>query len=441
MKILITILVVAVATIIRWQQWNALQQLQAEELALTSKASDPASIGNPGGAAHTAATLKSRADKMDAARTLAKELITLFKEGWKPPSEGFHILGNRVDTVAARMDQLDNLQLRILIEQLRNDPEIDDNHRKDAIRTAAISLSDFDPAAAMTILSGIDILRGDPPNEGYDYVIGKLASVDPLAALAWMRENKSKVNKYEGGRAFVIGLADKDQKLAFQSLLEFQAYELHGDGEYEGNPNFSVAEQIARTARTLEDRAAMLGNLRELADNAGEDPDHVVGYTCEHALYAMAEGVATYGCTRATAWLDSLDLRPGECAQLMRGLRTSEAATKGDVGKWCEWMGGKLLKDEFDPTFSSWIDAWMNEDLQAVEKWLTQAAEGPAKRMTVSNFASMMASRDPAKAARWAETLPVGATTDSLLHGIHEFWEKTDPTAAAAFATKHGIAP
>ena len=374
MKTTITILIVAVATIIGWQQRNALNQLHAEELVLISTSTDPAFIGNPGGATHTAATLKTRADTNDEARTAAKNLIVWLKEGWKPLSVGFHILDNRADTVTARMNQLDSLQLRVLIEQLRNDPDIDDTHRNGAIRTAAICLSDLDPTAAMTILSGMDGMDGPPgdlTNKGYDYVIGKWASTDPLAALAWMRENRTKVNKYQGGRAFVIGLAAKDPKLAFQSLIEFEAYDLHGDGEYEGRPDFSAAEKIARTARTLEDRTVMLGILRELADHAGDDPDYAVGYTCEHALHVMAEGLATYESARTITWLKSLEIRPTEAAELLQALRNSKVTATGGAGKW------------------------QQENQQAVEKWLTENVDGPAKRPD----AAASTTTDPARQA------------------------------------------
>jgi hypothetical protein len=229
----------------------------------------------------------------------------------------------------------------------------------------------------------------------FDHVIGKWASTDPLAALAWMRANAAQSKTYQESRSFVIGLAARDPKLAFQSLVEFKAYELHGDGEFEGAPNFNVAKQIARTARTLGEGSNMLGILRELADNAGDDPDHVIKYTIDTALSAMAEGIATNGYAHTSAWLDSLDLRPGEAARLMGGLQIAEAKAKGEAGQWFEWMGEHLSPKEFELPAVQRIYEWVAEDPQAVEKWLAQAPDGPAKRTAESASAATAAARPP----------------------------------------------
>jgi len=149
-----------------------------------------------------------------------------------------------------------------------------------------------------------------------------------------------------------------------------------------------VAAQIARTARTLQDRTAMLGILRELADSPGDDPDNVKGLIVENALRVMAEGLSTYGYARASTWLESLDLRPGEASKLMTGLRISEAKAKGEVGKWFQWMGEHLSPEDFESNATQRILEWVREDPQAVEKWLAQAADGPAKRTAAAAYAS-----------------------------------------------------
>jgi hypothetical protein len=159
----------------------------------------------------------------------------------------------------------------------------------------------------------------------------------------------------------------------------------------------------------------MLGILRELADNAGADPDHVIQHTMGKAFYAMAEGLATYGYARASAWLESLDLRPGETAQLMSGLRIAEAKTMGEAAKWFEWMGGHLSPKEFESIAVQRIHEWVTEDPQAVEKWLAQAADGPAKRMAASAYADTIAARQAApeqRPERTPENFPVAAAVD-----------------------------
>jgi hypothetical protein len=374
MKITITIttLILAVAATLGWRQWNALQQLRAVEHALASKAANPTTVTKPGSDSHAPGTRMSRTEREAEARTTAAKLIASLNEAGKQiPGDPYQEMEKRVKIVLAQMDQMNGVQLRVMIEDFRTSTDMEDPWflRKEAIGVAIDALADTDPASAMALLTDKGGQLNDLMFEGYDRVIGKWASTDPLAALAWVRENRAKINKHEGLRAFVIGLAAKDPKLAMQSLVEFGTYEIHGDGEYEGNPNFSVAQQIARTARTLEDRTAMLGILRELADSPGDDPDNIKGLIVENALHAMAEGLSTYDSARTTAWLESLDLRPGEAAHLMRVLPNSEINATGEAGKW------------------------QRENQQAVEKWLTQAADGPARRTAASTSATNAASR------------------------------------------------
>lgn len=389
----ITMLVIVASVTLGWHQRIALNQLHDVEQAMLAKATSLTAGAKSVGDSPTPGTRKSRPDREAEARSTAGDLIATLKEARKPvQDEPYRNLEKRVETVLDQTYQMNGSQLQALLEKLRNDPDMKPFPRLAAIRSAIMSLSDTDPAAAMAVLTEMAGQLGDSSTT-FEHVIGKWASTDPLAALAWMRGNAATGEKSHDPRAFVIGLAAKDPKLAFQSLVEFKAYALVGDGEFEGAPDFNVAKQIARTARTLDERTAMLGILRELAANAGDDPDHVIRYTIDKAFYAMAEGLATYGYARASAWLESLDLRPGETAQLMRGLRIAEAKTKGEAAKWFEWMGGHLSPEEFKSTAIQRIHEWVTEDPQAVEKWLAQAPDGPAKRMAASAYADTIAAR------------------------------------------------
>jgi hypothetical protein len=79
-------------------------------------------------------------------------------------------------------------QLQALLEKHRNDPDMKPFPRLAAIRSAIMSLSDTDPAAAMAVLTEMAGQLGDSSTT-FEHVIGKWASTDPLAALAWMRGN------------------------------------------------------------------------------------------------------------------------------------------------------------------------------------------------------------------------------------------------------------
>ncbi|MCX6878209.1 MAG: hypothetical protein NTW21_31015 [Verrucomicrobia bacterium] len=388
-SVTVTILVLVASATFGWHQRIALNHLHDMEQALLANATNLTAGAKSGGAAGTPDTRMSRANRETEARTTAARLIAALKEvGIQAPGEEYQVVEKRIEKVLDQMYHMNGLQLRVMIEEFRNCPHLEDNWwRNQSIGAAIDALADTDPKSAMAVLTDMAGQLGDS-SDRFDHVIGKWASTDPLAALAWMRGEK-----IQGSRAFVIGLAAKDPKLAFQSLVEFKAYTLHGSSrEFEGGLDFDAAKQIARTARTLEERSNMLGILRELADNAGDDPDHVIQHTVQKALMAMAEGIPTYGYARASVWLESLDLRPGEAAQLMNGLRIAEARTKGEAGQWFEWMGEHLSPKEFElPAMQ--MGEWVIENPQAVEKWLAQAPDGPAKRMAVSTYAVNVAAR------------------------------------------------
>lgn len=385
----IAILILAVSAMLGWRQSITLQQLREQEHALASKAAGVAAgkeTREPGGASNLR---QSRADREAEARTVTAGMIaTLVEQSIHAPGEPYQKVEGRIERVLEQLYQMNALQLRMMIAELRNHPYPDGNawYRK-FLSTAITALADTDPEAAIAILAEV---KGDD-RWYHDGIIGKWASTDPLAALAWMRENPSKGSRQE----FIIGLATKDPRLAFQALLEFKVYDLHGDGAYEGNPDFSVTQQVARSARTLEDRTAMLGILREIAGTPGDDPDKIKGLIVQNALQAMAEGIGTYGHERAITWLDSLHLRPDEIAPLMRGLRISETQAKGDTGKWFEWMGEHLSAGDFESAASQRIWEWVREDPRAAEKWLAQAADGPARRKAASDYDSFMAAQKP----------------------------------------------
>lgn len=395
--LLIPLLILTISVTLGWRQWMTLQQLRAREHALTAAASVAAAERETGERRSSSGNRESRADhEAEARRVTAAMIASLVEQSVHAPGEPYSNMERRIEKILEQLYQMNGRQLRMVIAELLNDPQPDNNawYRK-SISTAITALATTDPEAAMAFLEDDQVRERAAWARCYQGVIGKWASLDPLAALAWMRENPTKVRGHEGRAPFIIGLATKDPKLALQSLLEFEVYDLRGDGAYEGRPDFSVVRQVARSARTLEDRATLLGMLREIADRPGDDADNIKGLLFDNALHAMAEGIGTYGYERASAWLDSLNLRPAEIAPLMRGLRISETQTMGDTGKWFEWMGEKLSPEDFQATAHQRIWEWVREDPRAVKEWLATAADGPAKHLSGSEYASALAAQQP----------------------------------------------
>ena len=114
-RIAITTLIITVSATLGWQQWNALEQLQAMEQALTSKAANLTVDAKTGSDSHTPGTRKSRADREAEARTTAAKLIASINEAGKQiPGEPYQEMVKRVNKVLAQMSQMNSLQLRVM---------------------------------------------------------------------------------------------------------------------------------------------------------------------------------------------------------------------------------------------------------------------------------------------------------------------------------------
>lgn len=324
-----------------------------------------------------------------AARSAAKlRIASLMEQAIVAPGEAYGEMEKRIARSLEPLYQMNALQLRVFVEELRDFPipeqPWDGRWYQEAVGVAITALAATDPGMAMAFLAENDGLE-EAMSDSHDRVIGIWAMEDPMAALAWMRENPTKVSR-DGREALLRGLANRDPVQAFQFLLEFEMYDLRGDGAFEGSPDFTAAKDVARAARTLEDRSAVFGILRGLNAAPGEDPDNIRGLIVEHALPVMGREIGAFGYERATAWLDSLDLRPGEAAQLLRDMAITDLKSGEDTGRWIQWMGGHLSSGEFERVAGSKIGDWVQYEPQAAEKWLAQAADGPAKRAVASSL-------------------------------------------------------
>jgi hypothetical protein len=337
--VFVAILILAISTTVGWRRNDILRSLREEEKSLVRKSRGAAGGTIPMDGRPTARKRESREDMESAARTEAVRMIESLKGQEAPaPGEEYSKMEARIETILEPLYRMNSPQLRVLIDELLKLP--DPAHSTwygRSLRNAITALANTEPEAAMALLENGDERWEKHLDGRHELVIGKWAATDPQAAIAWMREHRPEGGEIEN--LFVRGLAIRDPRLAFQAMLEFEVYEFRGDGEYEGKPNFSEARQIAQSARTLENRTAMLGILREISDLPGEDPDNVRGLIVENALSVMAEGIGTYGPERTKAWLKSLNLRPDEARCFMRGVRQAKFTAEQGAGRWQEWLG------------------------------------------------------------------------------------------------------
>jgi hypothetical protein len=256
-------------------------------------------------------------------------------------------------------------------------------------------------------------------------LLGTWATIDPVAALAWLRKTGARDAKLVTDmtkQALLAGVARKNPVLAFQLMDE---PDLKDCG--------LTARGIADTARTPADQRAMLDALRGLAADSGRDLAVASG------LRALGMRMAGQGYDATIAWLSAAQPSPQECLSLVQGLNYFQ--TKDACGKWMEWMGGHLPPEKVDGKVMELMADWTAQDYQAAGAWLANTPDGPAKQVAVVAYAKTVAPYDPVTAAQWAETLPAGNTRRTVLQQVNVEWNQLDPAAAAGFAKKHGLVP
>jgi hypothetical protein len=128
---------------------------------------------------------------------------------------------------------------------------------------------------------------------------------------------------------------------------------------------------------------------------------------------------------------------PQEKEQFAGGL--TYFTTKQDTGRWVEWMAGNLSANDLPDPVREIVGEWTQQDYVAAGKWLSTAADGPAKTAAVESYAEAVAEYEPQIAAQWAMTLPPGPGRDSTLRTVYQNWPASDPEGAAAFAREHGL--
>ncbi len=434
----LTALILAVFAAVGWQRQAAVKRLREEQQTLTAEASAlglPVDEATAAGQTRRRGVARPHVDRELEAKSFAKDLIAFvkdIKENHRNTPDD-NLLG-QISALLDRMHQLDAGQVRILLDELRKSPDIDDEGRRNVISFAIVSLADSHPETALVIVSEAqDLLAADDGHAKRDVmakVLGSWAAKDPLAALEWVKNNGARhpeADTNESKRALIAGTAQKDPKLAFQLIADLDVKDQAG-----------TAAQIVKTARTPDDQREMLACLRGFAGTADLGSELGAGNLLT-AFQALGVRMAAQGYDATSAWLTTAKPSTGECELIALGL--NYATTEADSGKWLEWMGRNLPPDQTAGKVARLITEWTTQDYQAAGEWLASTPAGAVKNAAVASYAKTVAHYEPATAAQWAETLPNDPTREPLLRQIRDEWNRVDPAAAAAFATKHGISP
>ncbi len=429
-SLLLSLLILAAGALLGWKRHGDLitlrevhTQVAEEARALGLEPEKLAAAGQP------PPRLKSdrggAADKVAEARSFAGELIAFVKEmkeieksGEPPDAE----TQQRIMKLLGRFMDLSPAQIKTVIDELKDSPELDDKTRREIVGLSIMMLANEHPEAALAVFTETSDMAGmaDMGSHVVSSSLGKWAEKDPFGALEWVRKNSEKHSDLitdEAKAAIVAGAARQDPKLALSLLREVDLKETH--------------QQVGALVRSLhgaEERDSLLAALR--ADKKHAD-------LLKPVLSALGGRLVGEGFETSQAWLSSANLSESETADLAEGLSPWRAM--GDTGRWIEWMADKLPEQRLDSKVGQMVEQWTRDDYQAAGEWINTAPEGPARQAAVKSYAKTLSSYEPEAAAQWALTLPVGKDRDDLLHTIHGEWKKQDEAAAADFARQQGI--
>ena len=435
-------LILAVGAGLGWhdyQQLAAIRQTRSQLVADAAARGIVVALANPN--ASPRSTKHQRENRGASAKLIAAEFIAFGRE-----REAFEQAGGsehdevmqkqmarRMADLRDRMMALDPAQLTALIAEVRASPELSDQTRKRLVAVSVLALANDHPQAVLALFTDATGFAKDDLSNGYvvSSSLARWAKDDPLAALAWVRQNTASFPDLvtdDAKRGLLSGAAIQDPRLAFKLI-----------GELALKDPSEAIRNIVSTAQTPDERSTMLAALREhlatLSDAGARDAAATANLT------SLTSGVGREGFAAASQWLAAANLSPAELAGFAASLNY-DPAHSGETGQWLEWLGTTLPTNKADERIHDLVVTWTRSDSQAAGQWLATAPDGPTKNTAVRCYAETIAAYAPQTAAQWALTLPAGTTRDATLKTIYQNWPRRDAAAseaAAAFAAEHGI--
>lgn len=430
----LALLILAISSLIGWQDHQRLNAVRASHAQLVAEAAslgitlDPAHPNDP------VRITKHEREKKDAVGVaVAAELIAFAREMEAMEKSGTNrhdeAMQKRIFELMDKLANLDASQVKILIAAVRANTDLKDETRQGIIGFSIMTLASDHPQAALALFteSG-DMLKDNPMGKQViPSALTRWAKDDPTAALDWIRKNAdthSDLVTDEAKRGVITGAALQDPRLAFKLISELGLKDVN-----------DAVQKIVITAKTPEESTATLAALREYAASLTDDAARKEA--SQSALSKMATGVESQGFEAASKWLATANLSPDELAAFANGISTSGKSSDG--GRWIEWMGENLPPEKHDDRIKNAVGSWARDDYQAAGKWLATAPDGPTKNTAIRSYAETLARYEPEAASQWAATLPPGQQRDQTFQNIHDNWPASDPNGKAAFAAAHGI--
>jgi len=343
--------------------------------------------------------------KVAAAKSFAKELIDFakkMKEHEKSGGQPDEALQKQIMETIARFMELTPAQIKVVVAEMKASPDLDDKMRGEMISFSIMMLASEQPEAAIAIYTESSDMK-EMKGMGSHVVtmaLGKWAEKDPVAALEWVKNNSEKHSDIIGDQtktAILAGAAKQDPKLALGMVKDLGVKE-----------DRQVAESLARSARTPEERSALLQTLR--SETKGE--------LAERTLNSLGGSLTGEGFEAGQAWLSSAKLTEKETDAIAFGISTWQAGA--DTGKWLEWMDGKVSQETLKRKTDELVRQWTSNDYKAAGEWIGTLADGTTKTAAIKTYANTVAPYEPEAARQWANSLPAGKERDELLKSISQ---------------------
>lgn len=330
-----------------------------------------------------------------------------------------------------RLLALDRTAMEQLIAEIDATAGLRKDTRREVLFLVMQTLAESHPDAALDLIAGSPEML-DHPEARARIASGALArgmATDPEAGTAWLKQHldlfPAPLGRLVTERA-MLGISPDNPKAAFGLIGSIGTL----DAEY-------AVRKITLSARSIAQRDVTLGVFREYLTSV-EDP----------ALREKLHKEGTFAMI-STSLNDGVD---GAIEKLGGGRFTPEEITayasvagfdhdKLDTAKWIGWLQQNVPAETISSRIiPELVSSWIHSDYRAVGEWLGKTEGGPVKDAATFQYASAIAGRFPSSAAEWALTLPPGKERETLLPMVYKRWLEKDPTAAAAFAERNGIA-
>lgn len=412
-SLIITALIFAVALWIGLRQGG---ELSAARDAHRQEVDRAVALGlDPGTVADGAAVTKSAQRDLDArtakALSTADELID-FQKKMKELQESGKSADADLQKLAIgmlrRFTELDPTQLKAVIADVTHRAGLDDEAREQIIWLAISTMAKDRPEAALAAYLESAQWAKNPNTSIVTPALVGWAGKDPVAAMAWLREQtaaRPELVPESAESAVLTGAAKFDPKQAVR-LISDLSLDLEAQSR----------ALVAGLDRTPGARNSLLSALND-ADVA----DDLKKQT--HA--SLSRQIVEEGFSASQAWLTSSGLSGEDAAGLAENLQPGR--TGPDTGKWIEWMSDALPAEVRDRKVDAFLREWTSRDFNAAAAWLNDTPEGPMKQTAITSFAKTVAPYEPESALQWANTLPPGQERDALLQEIRQKAENSQP--------------